>query len=193
MQYPGKIVRALIASAACALGLSACAINPPKPLPPMVTKTAPMTTLKAVGLSHPKTVWVPAFYTGGNNDLLFINGSRYTAPNGAGNVVGFLPTPTGYTVAVDDEPLPTRIYSRYGYPVAKLQRDARLDLYAVSPAGKTLRKLASIRLHRSSQVFQTNKVFWVQSITGWLHEPALGNQAQGSAPLQLRRPYGGRA
>lgn len=179
LQFIQKMGIALL----CALGLSACAINPPKPLPPVATKTAPMASLKAVGLSHPTTVWVPAFYTGGSDDLLYINGQRYTAPNGAGNVVGFLPTATGYTVAVENTPVPATLYGALGFPVARLQPGSRLELYAVSPTGKTLKRLADIRLHRYSQIFQTDKAFWVQRVTGWIHEPALGNQAQGSAPL----------
>lgn len=183
MKHLWKFMRGLGIASVLALGLSACAINPPKPLGVAATKTAPMTTLKAVGLSHPKTVWVPAFYTGGNDDLFYIDGQRYTAPNGEGNVVGFLPTATGYTVAVENTPVPTTVYSDFGYPVARLQRGSRLELYAVSPAGKTIKRLASVRLHRSDQVFETDKAFWIQRITGWIHEPALGTQSQGSAPL----------
>jgi hypothetical protein len=183
MQHLTQSIRKMGIVVLCSLGLSACAINPPKPLPPAATKTAPMVSLKAVGLSHPKTVWVPAFYTGGSDDLLYIDGQRYTAPNGAGNVVGFLPTATGYTVAVENTPVPATLYGNLGFPIARLQRGSRLELYAVSPTGKTIKRLADVRLHRYSQIFQTDKAFWIQRVTGWIHEPALGNQAQGSAPL----------
>lgn len=177
---PTKIMFALVA----AVGLSACAvINPPKPLPLPVAPKAPVTTLKDAGLAHPQTVWVPAFYTGGRDSLLFINGKRYRAPNGAGNVVGFIPTPTGYSVAVENVPSPAEITNSYGMPVGRIQRGARLEVFSVTETGKTLRELGSLRLRRATQVFQTKSAFYIQDLSGRVREGALGNQAQGVAPL----------
>lgn len=63
-------------------------------------KTGPFATLADVGLGKFKTLWIPARYTGANKSQLFINGRRFTAPGGHDNVVGFLPAPYGYFVAV---------------------------------------------------------------------------------------------
>ena len=164
-------------SLAAAVGLSACAmINPPKPLPPAVATTAPMTTLKAAGLTHPQTVWVPAFYTSGNDSLLFIDGRQYRAPNGAGNVVGFIPTATGYTVAVENVPSPSVITNGYGMPVGRLQRGARLELFSVTKTGKTLQELGSLPLYKVSEVFQTKSAFYLQKNTGWVQEQGGGGE-----------------
>lgn len=166
------------------VSLSACAvIHPPKPLPNPVAPTAPVTTLKAVGLAHPQTVWVPAFYTSGNDSLLFINGRRYRAPNGAGNVVGFVSTPTGYSVAVENVPSPSMITNSFGMPVGRLQRGAKLEVFSVTKTGKTVRKLGSLRLRPFDQVFQTKTAFYVQDPSGRIREQAMGNQAQGVAQL----------
>lgn len=167
------------------VSLSACAvINPPKPLPNPVAPTAPATTLKAVGLAHPQTVWVPAFYTSGNDSLLFINGRRYRAPNGAGNVVGFVSTPTGYSVAVENVPSPSTITNRFGMPVGRLQRGAKLEVFSVTKTGKTVRKLGSMPLYKVNEVFQTKSAFYVQKNTGWVHEQ------NGSGELPLFSYYG---
>lgn len=177
---PAKILFSLTAAA----GLSACAIiHPPKPLPNPVAPTAPMTTINAVGLAKPTTVWVPAFYTGGNDDLLFINGRRYRAPNGAGNVVGFIKTATGYSVAVQNVPNPTYITNEIGVPMGRLQPGARLEVFSVTASGHTIRELSSLRLRPYDQIFQTKSAFYVQDISGHVREPAMGNQAQGVATL----------
>lgn len=177
-----KILK-VVSMLAMAASLSACAVINEKPLPPPAATTAPMTTLKAVGLAHPTTVWVPAFYTGGNDDLLFINGRRYRAPNGAGNVVGFIKTAAGYSVAVQNVPNPTYITNEIGVPVGRLQPGARLEVFSVTASGHTIRELGSIRLRPYDQVFQTKSAFYVQDVSGHIIEPAMGNQAQGVAKL----------
>lgn len=63
-------------------------------------KTGPFATLADVGMGKFKTLWIPARYTGANKAQLFINGRRFTVPGGYDNVVGFLPAPYGYFVAV---------------------------------------------------------------------------------------------
>lgn len=163
----------LIVTIAAVSSLTGCAVmNPPKPLPAPAAPTAPQTTLKAAGLSHPQTVYVPAFYTGGSDNLLFINGQRYRAPNGAGNAMGFIPTATGYVVAVENTPVPTTITSSYGFPVGRLQSGSKLELFDVTKSGKTVREIAHLDLRPYDQVFQTKSAFYVQQPSGMLHDEA---------------------
>lgn len=63
-------------------------------------KTGPFASLADVGMGKFKTLWIPARYTGANKSQFFINGRRFTAPGGYDHVVGFLPAPYGYLVAV---------------------------------------------------------------------------------------------
>lgn len=76
-----------------------------KELPPALgdaaAKSGPFATLAEVGLEKFKTLWIPARYTGGNKSQLYINGRKFAAPGGHDNVVGFLPAPYGYFVAVN--------------------------------------------------------------------------------------------
>ncbi|MHB1665982.1 hypothetical protein [Thiomonas sp.] len=179
MQQGIKAVLALLALTSFA----GCAVmNPPKPLPAPAAATAPQTTLKQAGLSHPKTVYVPAFYTGGADNLLFIDGQRYRSPNGAGNVMGFIPQADGgYVVAVENVPVPTRVTNDYGYPVAELQGAAKLELFDVTAAGQTVKEVAHLDLRPTDQVFQTKAAFYVQRLSGWLRENP--NAGDGRVPL----------
>ncbi len=156
-----------------AVVLNGCAVmNPPKPLPAPLAPTAPQTTLKTAGLTKPQTVWVPALYTGGSDNLLFINGKQYRSPNGAGNVMGFVKTPAGYTVAVENVPVPTTVSNNFGFPMARLQQAAQLELFAVTSNGQTTREIAHLDLKPTDQVFQTKNAFYVQRLSGWVYEPA---------------------
>jgi len=163
--------------------LTGCATlqKPAQPLPPPAAQAAAQITLKQAGLSHPQTVYVPAFYTSGNDNLLFIDGRQYRAPNGAANVMGYLPTATGYVVAVENVPTPLQLTDNLGYPMGKLQAGAKLELFAVNEKGKTEKEIASIDLRQYDQVFQSNSAFYVQRVTGSFREmPAAGD---GSVPL----------
>lgn len=64
-------------------------------------KAGTFATLADVGMGKFKTLWIPARYTGANKSQFFINGRRFAAPGGYDNVVGFLPAPYGYFVAVN--------------------------------------------------------------------------------------------
>jgi hypothetical protein len=64
-------------------------------------KTGPFATLADVGMGNFKTLWIPAQYTGAGKAQFYINGRKFAAPGGHDHVVGFLPAPYGYFVAVN--------------------------------------------------------------------------------------------
>ena len=74
--------------------------NAPVTLGDAAALAGPFSTLASVGLDGFKTLWIPAKYTKGTNDQLYINGRKYAAPGGNDNVIAFLPASYGYLVAV---------------------------------------------------------------------------------------------
>lgn len=77
---------------------------PGQAIPPALgdaaAKDGPFVTLADVGMREPKTLWIPARYTGAGRAQLYVNGRKFVAPGGHDNVLGFLPAPYGYFVAV---------------------------------------------------------------------------------------------
>ena len=121
-------------------------------------------TLAKAGLAHPETVWVPARYTAGGHDALFIHGRRFVAPGGHGNVPGFIKTGHGYLVAVREPATRSD-----GVQVAP-----RVVFYRVGSSGRVVGKAASLTDHHSRVVVARHAIY--------LQQPA-GTAADGALRL----------
>jgi hypothetical protein len=90
------------------------------PLGDVADKSGPFTTFAEVGMSGFKTLWIPGRYTGTRRPQLYIQGQKYAAPGGSDQVLGFLPAPYGYFVAVHQPAGPITVLAASNTPATAL-------------------------------------------------------------------------